>query len=104
MNRIRTITLAAALAAGLGGQAVAAGTAPAPQGATAMAGQLLMSQLAGGLADPVPIVASPMGLMFFTIELPGATGATGPTAKPHTIPRARTLQTRRIGQPIPLNP
>ena len=51
MNRIRTITLAAALAAGLGGQAIAAGAAPAPQGATAMAGQLLMSQLAGGLAD-----------------------------------------------------
>lgn len=98
MSLIRQASFAAALALGLGlgGVALAAGPAAASQSAAGMAGELAVGQIAGGLSDPVPIVATPMGLMLFTLGPPEEAAPT--TGKPRTTPRARTLQTQRIGQ------
>lgn len=98
MSLIRQASFAAALALGLGlgGVALAAGPAAASQSAAGMAGELAVGQIAGGLSDPVPIVATPAGLMLFMFGPPEE--AAPPSGKLRTIPKARTLQTHRIGQ------
>lgn len=95
-----TVAILAALLPSAGG-AFAAGAVPTPPpaGATTvidMSGQVVTSNLAGGMADPVPLFSNSVGPVLFVVGSPGATEAL--LNKPHAMPKAMTLTTGHIGQ------
>ena len=91
-----SLVLSFALAGVASARAAGAAAASAPTTMVDMSGQVVMNNLAGGMADPVPLLASPSGPVLFVVGAPEAADAS--PAIPHAPPPAKTLTTTHIGQ------
>ncbi len=96
MRLASSIALAFALAGVASAHAAGVATPAASTTAADMGGQVVMSNLAGGMADPVPLFASPSGPVLFVIGMPEA--AEPAEAASHRAAPAKTLTTTHIGQ------
>lgn len=98
-NTKAALPIVASFALGLAASAAHAASVPPPAGSTTLidqSGQVVTGNLAGGLADPVPLFSNASGPVLFVIAPPGETEAA--PNKPHAVPKAMTLTTSHIGQ------
>lgn len=91
-----SIVLSFALAGVASAHAAGAAAPVAPTTAVDTGAQVVTSNLAGGLADPVPLFASASGPALFVVGTPETAGPE--QAAPHAAAPAMTLTTTHIGR------
>lgn len=99
MNIMRLASFAVLSFALAGGTSTYAAGAAVPAPSTAainMSGQVVVSSIAGGMADPVPLFASASGPVLFVVS-PTEPEEVSP-AMPHAVSQPKTLTTTHIGQ------